>query len=171
MKIFLAFTFAFALSFAFSFSFAQAPKPAAPTNCKTFGSGRCCDPSVTAHLAKEAIFAACGESDATFNGEQGGKDDCKFFFKVPGEKDEEMYVDVYSPPQKEVPAAPNDPFFKWGRIGKVFFTEKALSPKSAPMLERATGLWLAGQGYVVTINASTKVCTRAEAKRLATRMK
>ena len=153
---------------------ARAQQPAAapaPTNCKTYGSGKCCDPAVAAHLSRDAVFAACGESDATFLGEQGSKDTCKYFFKVPGEKDEDMFVQVYAPPQKEVPAAPNDPFFKWGRLGSVFYTEKALSPKSAPMLLNSTGLWLPGKGYFVAINASTKVCSKAEAKRLAPKMK
>jgi hypothetical protein len=151
---------------------APAPAPApAPTSCKTYGAGKCCDPAVAAHLTKEAVFAACGESDATFLGEQGSKDTCKYFFKVPGEKDEDMFVQVYAPAQKEVPATPNDPFFKWGKIGPVFYTEKALSPKSAPMLANSTGLWLPAKGYFVAINASTKVCTKAEAKRLAPKMK
>jgi hypothetical protein len=157
---------------------AQTPppaKPAAPpplpTNCKVFGPGKCCDPAISAHLTKEAVFSACGESDATFLGEQGAKDTCKYFFKVAGQKDEDMFVQVYAPPQKTVPDAPNDPFFKWGRVGKVFYTEKALSPKSAPMLETSTGLWLPGNGYFVAINASTKVCSKPEAKRLATKMK
>jgi len=148
------------------------PAPAPPpTNCKVFGPGRCCDPAVAAHLTKEAVFAACGESGATFLGEQGSKDTCKYFFKVAGQKDEDMFVQVYVPAQKEVPEAPNDPFFKWGKVGPVFYTEKALSPKSAPMLANATGLWLPGKGYFVAVNASAKVCTRPEAKRLAARMK
>jgi hypothetical protein len=151
---------------------AKAPAPPPPpTNCKVFGPGRCCDPAISAHLSKEAVFSACGESEATFLGEQGSKDTCKYFFKVPGQKDEDMFVQVYAPPQKTVPDAPNDPFFKWGRVGKVFYTEKALSPKSAPMLETSTGLWLPGNGYFVAINASTKVCSKPEAKRLATKMK
>jgi hypothetical protein len=148
---------------------AAAPPP--PTNCKTFGSGRCCDLAVAAHLTKEAVFSSCGESDATFLGEQGSKHTCKYFFKVAGAKEEDSYVQVYAPALKEVPATPNDPFFKWGRIGPVFYTERALSPKAAPMLEGSTGLWLPGKGYFVAINASTKVCTKAEAKRLAPRMK
>lgn len=157
---------------------AQQPKaapapPAAPppTNCKTYGAGHCCDPAIAAHLTKEAVFSSCGESEGTFLGEQGAKDTCKYFFKVPGEKEEESYVQVYAPPTKDVPAAPNDPFFKWGRVGKVFYTEKAMSPKSAPILAGSTGLWLPGKGYFVAINASTKVCTKAEAKRLAPHMK
>jgi hypothetical protein len=151
---------------------APAPAAAAPApTCKTYGAGKCCDPAVAAHLTKEAVFSACGESEATFLGEQGTKDTCKYFFKVQGEKEEDTFVQVYAPAQKEVPAAPNDPFFKWGRVGKVFYTEKANSPKSAPMLANSTGLWLPAKGYFVAINASTKVCTRAEAKRLAPRMK
>ena len=72
---------------------------------------------------------------------------------------------------KEVPDSPTDPFFKWGRIGKVFYTEKALSPKSAPMVANATGLWLPAKGYFVAVNASTKVCDKSQVKRLAAKMK
>ena len=82
-----------------------------------------------------------------------------------------MFVQVYAPAAKEVPEAPNDPFFKWGQVGKVFYTEKALSPKSAPMIANSIGLWLPGKGYFVAVNASTKVCTKSEAKRLAGHMK
>ena len=72
---------------------------------------------------------------------------------------------------KEVLDSPTDPFFKWGRIGKVFYTEKALSPKSAPMIANATGLWLPAKGYFVAVNASTKVCNKSQVKRLAAKMK
>jgi hypothetical protein len=151
---------------------AQPKAPAAaPPSCKVFGPGKCCDPAVAAHLQKQAVFTACGESEATFLGEQGSKDTCKYFFKVAGQKDEEMFVQVYAPALKEVPDAPNDPFFKWGRVGPVFYTEKALSPKAAPILANSTGLWLPGKGYFVAVNASTKVCTYIEAKRLASHLK
>lgn len=141
------------------------PAAAVPTNCKAYGAGKCCEPSVSAHLAKEAVFAACGESDATFLGEKGSKDTCRFVFKTDAK--EEGFVEVYSPAQKEVPPAPNDPFFAWKRVGKVFVTDRALSPKSAPMLASATGLWMPGSGFFVSVNASTKICTKAEAMRLA----
>ena len=150
---------------------AKPPAAALPTNCKVFGPGKCCDPAVAAHLSKDAIYSSCGESDATFLGEQGSKDTCKFYFKVAGQKDEETFVQVYVPAQKNVPEAPNDPFFKWGKIGKVFYTEKALSPKSASMVANATGLWLPGNGYIVAVNASTKVCDKGQVKRLAGKMK
>jgi hypothetical protein len=150
---------------------AKPPAAAVPTNCKVYGPGKCCDPAISAHLTKQAVMTACGETEATFLGEQGSKDTCKYFFKVEGQKEDETFVQVYAPAQKDVPAAPNDPFFKWGKIGNVFYTEKALSPKSAPMVANATGLWLPGKGYVVAINASTKVCNKAEAKKLAAKMK
>lgn len=142
-----------------------------PTSCKVFGAGRCCDAAVAAHLDLQSVFASCGESEATFLGEQGSKDTCKYFFKVAGQKSEEMFVQVFAPAAKEVPDAPSDPFFKWGQVGKVFYTEKALSPKSAPMIANSIGLWLPGKGYFVAVNASTKVCTKSEAKRLAGHMK
>src|SRR5947207_3100519 len=64
---------------------APAPAAAAPT-CKLHGK-KCCDPAIMAHLPKDAVYKACGESDATFIGEDGGeKDTCKYFFKVEGAK-------------------------------------------------------------------------------------
>jgi hypothetical protein len=143
---------------------APAASPAAPTNCKTAG-GKCCDPAVAIHLPKEAIFSACGESPATFQGEKGSKDTCRYVFK--NEKGEEAFVEVYAPAAKEVPDYPSDPFFGWKKVGKVFITDSAKSPKSAPMLANATGLWMPGQGYTVSVNASTKICTKAEVARLA----
>jgi hypothetical protein len=144
---------------------APAPAAATPTNCKLAGGGKCCDPAVSAHLPKEAIFSACGESPATFQGEKGSKETCRYVFK--NEKGEEGFVEVYAPAQKEVPDAPSDPFFSYKKIGKVFITDKAQSPKSAPMLVAATGLWMPGAGFSVSVNASTKVCTKAEVARLA----
>jgi hypothetical protein len=167
---------------------AQAPKPAAappaaaagaggaggaaaPTNCKLRGK-KCCDPAITAHLPKDAVFKACGESDATYVGEDGGsKETCKYFFKVPNEKEDETFVQVYAPVQKEVMQSPNDPFFSWKKVGKAYMTDKAKSPKAAPMAAAATGLYLPGKGYSVSINASTKVCTKQEAAKLAPSMK
>jgi len=150
---------------------AEPAKPAAAPQCKAYNGGNCCDPAVTAHLAKDAVFSACGESDATFLGEVGSKETCKYVFKVEGEKTDETFVQVYAPAQKEVPDAPNDPFFAWKKVGKVFMTEKAKSPKAAPMMASATGLWMPGKGFFVSVNASTKVCTKAEAKKLAASVK
>lgn len=145
--------------------------PAAPANCKLFKGTKCCDPAVTLHLPREAVYSACGESDASYAGEHAQNDTCRYFFKAQGDKPEDAFVQVYVPKVKETPAAPNDPFFRWKRVGKVFVTDKALSPKSAPMLTNSTGLWLAGKGYVVSVSASTKVCTRPEAERLAKSLK
>ena len=145
---------------------------AAPADCKAYGGGKCCDPAVTAHLPKAAVFKACGESDATFIGEDGGeKDTCKYFFKVEGAKEDETYVQVYAPTQKEVLQEPNDPFFGYKKVGKVFVTEKAKSPKSAPMLAAQTGLYMPGKGFSVSVNASVKVCSKAEVKKLAASVK
>ena len=158
---------------------AQAAKPAAaapaaaaaaPT-CKLHGK-KCCDPAIAAHLPKDAVFKACGQSEATFLGEDGHESStCKYFFKVAGEKEEETYVQVYAPTQKEVLQEPNDPFFSYKKVGKVFMTDKAKSPKSAPMLAAQTGLYMPAKGYSVTVNASTKVCTKEQAKKLAPAMK
>lgn len=147
---------------------AAAPAAAGPPKCKLFKGSKCCEPAITAHLPKEAVFSACGESAATYLGEEASSDSCKYVFR--NDKKEEGFVQVYAPAQKEVPSAPTDPFFKWKRLGKVYVTEKALSPKSAPLLAASTGLWLPGTGYFVSVNASTRTCTKAEAEHLAKSM-
>ena len=149
-----------------------ADKPAAAPTCKAWGGKpQCCDPAISAHLPRAAVYKNCGESDATFLGEQGSKDTCKYVFRVEGQKEDETFVQVYAPAQKEVPDSPNDPFFDWKKVGKAFMTIKAKSPKAAPMLANSTGLWLPGAGYIVSVNASTKVCSKQEAARLASSMK
>jgi hypothetical protein len=151
---------------------ADKPAPAASaTQCKAHNGKSCCDPSVAAHLPLSAVFSACGESDGTFLGEEGSKETCKYVFKVEGQKEDETFVQVYAPAQKEVPSEPGDPFFSWKKVGKVFVTDKAKSPKAAPMMVNSTGLWLPGKGYFVSVNASTKVCTKPQAKKLASAMK
>ena len=152
-------------------SAAGAAGAAAPTNCKAFNGAKCCDPAVTAHLPKAAVYKACGESDATYLGEVGSKETCKYVFKVEGEKADDTFVQVYAPAQKEVPSSPNDPFFSWKKVGKAFLTDKAKSPKAAPMMANSTGLWMPAKGYFVSVNASTKVCTKAEAAKLAPSIK
>jgi hypothetical protein len=147
-----------------------APAAAEQTCAKKYGKN-CCDPKVMEHLPKDAVFKACGESDATFLGESGQKDTCKYHFKVEGEKADEMYVQVYAPAQKEAPAMPADPFFSYKKVGKVYVTDKAKSPKSAPIAAAQTGLYLATKEYVVSVSASTKVCTKPEATKLNTSMK
>jgi hypothetical protein len=150
------------------------PPPAAPTGtCKTFGAGKCCSPDITMHLAKEAVFSACGESDATFLGEAASKDmfTCKYHFKVAGENSEDTYVQVYMSAAKEVPDKPNDPFFSYRKVGKVWMTDKAKSPKAAAMSNSTTGLYLPGRGYYVMVSASTKVCTKNEVATLAKSLK
>jgi hypothetical protein len=157
----------------------SAQKPAAPAagaaaakpTCKQHNGKACCDPAISAHLPKEAVYKACGESDATFLGEEGSKETCKYVFKVEGQKEDETFVQVYAPVQKEVPDAPTDPFFSWKKVGKVFITDKAKSPKAAPMMANSTGLWLPAKGYFVSVNASTKVCDKGQAKKLAPAMK
>jgi hypothetical protein len=143
---------------------AGAPAAAAPAACKAFSGGKCCDPTITQHLGKEAVMTACGESDATYLGEKAGKDSCRYVFKSP---EGESFVELYKPAQKEVPSSPEDPFFSWKKVGKVFVTDKAKSPKSAPMLAAATGLWMPGQGFFVSINVQSKVCSKSEALKLA----
>src|SRR5437867_1296439 len=142
-----------------------------PVPCKAYAGGKCCDPQVAAHLTRQAVFAACGESDATFLGEQGAKDTCKYFFQADGARPDESYVQVYAPAVKQVPPAPSDPFFSWKKIGKVFMADKAKSPKAAAMTAGATGLWMPGSGYFVSVTASTRVCTKKEATRLAAAMR
>jgi hypothetical protein len=143
---------------------------AAKPTCKLHGKA-CCDPAIEAHLPKEAVFKACGESDATYLGQEAQRDTCKYFFKVEGQPEADTFVQVYAPQQKEVLPSPNDPFFSWKKVGKAYMTDKAKSPKAAPMAANSTGLYMAGKGYSVSVNASTKVCTKQEAAKLAPAMK
>jgi len=147
-----------------------APAAAAKPTCKLHGKA-CCDPAIEAHLPKEAVYTACGESEATYLGQEAQRETCKYFFKVEGAPEAETFVQVYAPQQKEVLPAPNDPFFSWKKVGKAYITDKAKSPKAAPMAASATGLYLPGKGYSVSVNASSKVCTRTEAAKLAPSMK
>ena len=160
---------------------AAPPAAAAPAgNCKTFGTGRCCDPAVAAHLTKDAIFGACGKSEAVFLGEQGSKETCKYFFKVEGEKDQEMYVQVYAPAVKGTPPLPADPFVTWKKVaGSVMMAEpKSLKGATNPKVKAmagdtsgAVGLWMPGNGYYVMVSSSSKICSKADAKRLATSLR
>jgi len=151
---------------------APAPAPAADANkCKAYGGAKCCSPDVTLHLKKEDIFSACGQSEATYLGEVGSKDTCKYVFKVAGESEESTYVQVYAPAAKEVLEKPTDPFMSFKKVGKVWMTDKAKSPKAAAQVSSSTGLYLAGRGYFVSVAASTKVCSKAQAAALAKSMK
>ena len=42
--------------------------------------------------------------------------------------------------------------------------------KASPMMANSTGLWLPAKGYFVSVNASTKVCDKAQVKKLASKM-
>jgi len=147
------------------------PAAASASTCKTFGAGKCCHPDVSLHLSKEAIYSACGQSDATFIGEAAEKDTCKYHFKVAGEKSEDTFVQVYAPVVKEVMSKPTDPFMSFKKVGKVWVTDKAKSPKAMAQVNASTGLYLAGRGYFVSVAASTKVCTKAQAIKLSKSMK
>ena len=149
----------------------SAPPPAPAGNCKTYGGGKCCSPDVTLHLSKDAVFAACGESDATFLGEVGSKDTCKYVFKVAGESEDTTFVQVYSPMAREVLEKPTDPFMSFKKVGKVWVTDKAKSPKAQPQVAGSTGLYMAGRGYFVSVAASTKVCTKNQAIELSKSVK
>ena len=155
-----------------TFAAPPAPAAAAPAgNCKTFGAGKCCNPDVTMHLTKEAVYAACGESDSTYLGEAAEKDTCKYYFQVAGEKSEETFVQVYTQAVKEVPDKPTDPFLSYKKVGKVWMTDKSKSPKAAALAASSTGLYLPGRGYFVSVTTSNKVCTKAEAVNLSKSMK
>jgi hypothetical protein len=150
---------------------AATPAPAPAGNCKAYGAGKCCSPDVTLHLNKEAIYAACGESDATFLGDEASKETCNFHFKVAGENADDTTVQVYSPVVKEVMDKPTDPFMSFKKVGKVWVTDKAKSPKAAAQVVARTGLYMAGRGFFVSVSASTKVCTKNEAITLSKSIK
>ncbi len=144
-----------------------AAAPAAAPTCKLHGKN-CCDPAVMAHLPKDAVYKACGESDATFLGEDGVR-------RTPASTSSRSRARRKTTPscrstrrrRKRSCRSRTIRSSRWKKVGKVFMTEKAKSPKSAPMIANATGLYLPGKGYFVSVNASTKVCSKAEVKKLA----
>lgn len=159
---------------------ATSAKTDAAAACKAYDGGPCCDREVARHLSRYAIFNACRETSETYLGERGGKDTCRYMFRpkqpatAGSQKDDEEaapapegHVEVFAPAQAEVPEQPEDPFFAWAKVGKAYVTYKAKTPKSAPLLAASTGIWLPGDGYFVSVNASTRVCTRGEAQKLA----
>jgi hypothetical protein len=150
---------------------APTPAAAAASTCKAFGGGKCCSPDVTLHLKKEDVFAACGQSEATYLGEVGSKDTCKYVFKVAGENEDSTYVQVYSPIVKEVLDKPTDPFMSFKKVGKVWVTDKAKSPKAQAQVASSTGLYMAGRGFFVSVSASAKVCTKNQAIQLSKAIK
>ncbi len=141
-------------------------------NCKTYGAGKCCNPDLALHLTKQAIYSACGESDATYLGEAAEKQDtCKYYFKVPGENSDDTMVQVYMQIVKDVPEKPTDPFMSFKKVGKVWVTDKAKTPKAMAQVNASTGLYLPGRGYFVSVAASTKVCTKSQAIALSKSLK
>jgi hypothetical protein len=150
---------------------APASAPAVASTCKAYGGGKCCSPDVTLHLKKEDVFAACGQSESTYLGEVGSKDTCKYVFKVAGENEDSTYVQVYSPIAKEVLDKPTDPFMSFKKVGKVWVTDKAKSPKAQAQVAASTGLYMAGRGFFVSVSASVKVCSKNQAVQLSKAMK
>ena len=146
-------------------------QPAAAPSCKAYKGAKCCDPTVAGHLARQAVLSSCGKSEADFLGEVGSKDTCKYIFKVGAEPEDRTYVQVYAPAQKDPGTAPTDPFFDWTRVGKAYVTKKAKLPKDAAMLQNSTGIWFPGKDYVVSVTASTSVCTKQQALKLAAQVK
>ena len=123
---------------------AATPAPAPAGNCKAYGGGKCCSPDVTLHLSKDAVYAACGKTEATYLGEVGSKDTCKYVFKIAGENEDSTYVQVYSPIAKEVLEKPTDPFMSFKKVGKVWVTDKAKSQRPRRRLPAAQAcIWRA----------------------------
>jgi hypothetical protein len=156
-----------------------AASPETPAACKAFDGGPCCDRELSRHLSRYAIFSACRDTSERYLGERGSKDACRYVFgprRPGGEKPDpdlpvpaDGFVEITVPARSDIPEQPDDPFFAWTRVGKAFVAYKAKVPTAAPMLAAATGIWLAqpDAGYVVSVTASTKVCSRGEAQKLA----
>jgi hypothetical protein len=157
-----------------------AATPETPAACKAFDGGPCCDREVSRHLSRYAIFNACRDTSERYLGERGeggSTGTCRYVFgpkRTRGEKPDpdrpvqaDGFVEISVPARSDVPEQPDDPFFAWTKVGKAFVAYKAKTPNAAPMLAATTGIWLPGDGYVVSVTASTKVCSRGEAQKLA----
>ena len=168
----------------------QAWGQSAPAGCKSYGNGPCCDPAVSRHLSRGAVFNACQEDRETFLGEVGSVDTCRYVFgakqrggntatssataSTTPEPTPVGHVEVHAPAASavaEIPEEPTDPFFSWARIGKAFVTVRAKDPRGAPLLAASTGIWLPTEGSFVSVNASTRVCTRSQAQQLARQLR
>ena len=156
-----------------------AATPESPAACKAFDGGPCCDRELSRHLSRYAIFSACRDTAERYLGERGSKDTCRYVFgpkRRPGEKPDpdqpvqpDGFVEISAPARSDIPEQPDDPFFAWTKVGKAFVAYKAKTPKAAPMLAASTGIWLPvpEAGHVVSVTASTRVCSRGEAQKLA----
>ncbi len=98
---------------------------------------------------KDAVFTACGESDATFLGEDGSRrTPASTSSRSADEKEDDTYVQVYAPAQKEVLPEPNDPFFSLeeGRQG-LHDREGEVAQVRADARRRRRGSDMPGKGY------------------------
>jgi hypothetical protein len=156
-----------------------AATPEASAACKAFDGGPCCVRDVSRHLSRYAVFSACRDTSERYLGERGSKDTSRYVFgpkRLRGEKPDpdkpiqpDGFVEISVPVRSDIPQQPDDPFFAWTKVGKAFVAYKAKVPSAAPMLAATTGIWLPlpDDGYVVSVTASTKVCSRGEAQKLA----
>ena len=146
-------------------------RAAAKPTCKLHGKA-CCDPAIEAHLPKEAVFKACGESDATFLGEEAPSGHLQVLLQGRGrEGRRHLRAGLRAGRRKRSCRRRTIRSSRGRRSARSYMTEKAKSPKAAPMVANSTGLCLPGKGYLVSVNASTKVCTKHEAEKLAPAMK
>jgi hypothetical protein len=81
----------------------------------------------------------------------------------------EGFVELSAPAQTDVPEEPQDPFFSWSKVagGKAFVALRGKTPQARALLESTTGIWLPGKDFIVSVTASTSVCSRGEALKLA----
>jgi hypothetical protein len=151
-----------------------APATGGAQKCKALEGKPCCDPALAAHLPLSAVFAACGESEATYRGEDGSDGQCRYYFNIEGQKQDATYVSIFSPPVPDPPTKPSETFFTYTKVGNVYVTDKPQSPDdevAVKSLKKSTGLWMPGKGYFVTVSASTAVCDRSQAIQLAPAIK
>ena len=66
-------------------------RAAAKPTCKLHGKD-CCDPAIEAHLPKEAVFKACGESDATFLGQEARRRHLQVLLQGRGRRRRERHL-------------------------------------------------------------------------------
>jgi len=91
-------------------------------------------------------------------------------FKVAGENEDSTYVQVYSPIAKEVLDKPTDPFMSFKKVGKCGSLTKRSRPRPGAGCGQHRPVH-GGRGYFVSIAASTKVCSKAQALQLSKSIK
>ena len=143
-----------------------APAAAAKPTCKLHGK-TCCDPAVEAHLPKEAVFKACGESEATYLGEEAQATPASTSSRSRGRRKTRRSCRFTRPSEGGAARAERSVLLvEEGRQG-VRHGQGEVAQGGADGGVNSTGLYLPGKGYFGQRQRVDEGLHRAEATKLA----